>query len=298
MLIFSGTLTSHAEEDHTPLKLKNAVINQTEAKSGDRIVITFEVEPDYESGPMPDADINIMDGSGNIMYSMMSYMGDNKYQFAMGMGESDPMGEWSISTITFNDNAGNTSVYAGTDPLLKHTKWKFLDGKPEAEIDRDPPELKNFTLLTKSVDAAGKVEFSLDLADQNGPSSGSIIFKHTKTDSVLNESITYNKTNGRYEGSISLPEFAKNGEWKISFLLLRDRLGNEKWYRPDEYPFLKNTAFEVTGGVSDFEKPVYKSISFSKQKVHGGDKLTVFVDAVDKDSKIEEAKEPIKFTIF
>jgi hypothetical protein len=296
ILFMSGTSIGFAEEDTTPLKLKSASINLKEAKVGDRIVITFEVEPDHESGPCTSndcGDIELLDPSGKRLLSMFGYIGNNKYQYSMNLDSSDLKGVYSVDSITLSDEAGNRSSYYGSDPLLKDIKFNLLNGKDG--VDNQPPTLSNLS-IKKEVNAKEGIKLNLGLSDKTGPVTGGIIFTHSISGAVINESIPYNSITGKYDGVIKLPDNVKNGEYQLSFLLLRDQLGNEAWYRPEDYSFLRGVKINVTGGESDIEPPVFESVKLSQLSAFPGDQLSVIVKAFDKQHSIDDASITFKNT--
>jgi len=76
--IFSSAPVGFADDDVTPLKLKATSINQKEAKIGDTIVITFEVEEDLESGVQEEENLIVVKHpSGKEIATNLRYIGDS-----------------------------------------------------------------------------------------------------------------------------------------------------------------------------------------------------------------------------
>lgn len=279
--IFSSATVGFADNDVTPLKLKAASINQKEAKIGDTIVITFEVEEDLESGILEhdgDNSIEVKHSSGKGILTHLRYIGNNKFEFRWKLDASTLKGIWYVDYIQLSDAAGNDSYYHSNDHLLEGLRYNVLNGID----DTAPPKLTNLTVLTKEVKAGGQVKltYSISEASKLGPSYVQI--KHDRTESWLHGIIFYNSITKKYESTIDVPKNMKNGQWSVNYLTLADEYGNEEYYRESEHSFLTGKSFIITGGTDDVTPPVFKSIKLSTTSVYGGDTFSVWVDAEDQ----------------
>ncbi|WHY66863.1 Ig-like domain-containing protein [Neobacillus sp. SuZ13] len=277
--IFSSAPVGFAEDDVTPLKLKAASVNLKDAKIGDTIVFTFEVEEDLESGIAEDGHgITIKHSSGSEIASNLFYKGDNTFEFRWKLDSSTLKGTWSVDYISLYDAAGNKSEYYRNDPLIEGLTYHVVDGVE----DTTPPRLTNMALLTKDAQAGGQVKMTFSISEISGLGESYVYFKHERTENWLQGKIVYNSNAKRYEAILDVPKVIQNGKWTLDFLRLADIHGNEEWYRASEHTFLGGKTINITGGTDDFDAPVFKSIKLSTTSVYGGDTFTVWVGAEDK----------------
>ncbi|WP_163099377.1 Ig-like domain-containing protein [Peribacillus alkalitolerans] len=286
LLLLTTSNIVFAANDVTPLKLKSASINMKEAAIGDTIVLRFVMYPDLESGPIEDpgyTSIRLQHSSGNGIDTMLNYIGNNTYELRYKLDSSMLRGSWHVDYIQVSDNAKNSSYFDTTNPIISSITFNVKNGVTDAQ----PPVLNGFTLLTPNAKAGEEVKIKLPLTEPNGPVQGRVIFMHTKSDGVINESITLNTATNQYECNFVLPADVRNGEWKFSYLTLRDKHGNEQHYRADDYSYLSNVTLNVSGGTGDYENPILKSIELKTPSVYGGDYLKAVIEAEDVGSGIQ-----------
>lgn len=277
--ILSSAPVGFAEDDVTPLKLKAASVNLKDAKIGDTIVFTFEVEEDLESGIAEDGHgISIKHSSGSEIASNLFYKGDNTFEFRWRLDSSTLKGTWSVDYISLYDAAGNVSEYFSHDPLIEGLSYNVVDGVE----DTTPPRLTNMALLTKDAQAGGQVKMTFSISELSGLGESYVYFKHERTENWLQGKIEYNSSTKKYEAILDVPKVIQNGKWTLNFLRLADVYGNEEWYRASEHTFLDGKTVNITGGTDDFSAPIFKSIKLSATSVYGGDTFTVWVGAEDK----------------
>lgn len=291
VLILPTVKDVKAASDVTPIKLLNTSINQTEAKIGDTIVMTFEVAPDLESGFSEDPQdflISLKGETGGEIPTLLDYIGNNKYELRWKIAENTLKGRWYIDYVSFADKAGNRSYYHSNDPLISKLNYYVTNGIS----DTNPAVLNGLKIETPIVKPNEQMKVRLDVTDESGQVEGSVIFRHKETGDYIH-AFFYGSTKD-CTGVLTVPENMKNGIWEVYYVRITDKYGNFKNYLPEDYPFFKGKYFEVTGGNSDFKVPEFISASLSQSSIYLGDSFTAYVNAKDNETGIQQVS--ISFT--
>ncbi|QIZ08599.1 DUF5011 domain-containing protein [Priestia megaterium] len=292
VLSLAGVVPANADTDTTPLILKSTSISGAEFRTGDIITMQFTVEDDFESGPAPDADINLMHSSGQYFYSMMRYIGNNTYEFSYRADSRLLQGEWHVSDITLYDNARNAQTYDTSSPLISKLCFQSLDGV----TDTTPPELTSVKLSRTTAQPGDKVIVTIGYKEEgSGLSHGSLTLRHIETNGyALFSNIYLNSATGEYEAEITIPKYTRNGVYDIGNLFLTDKAGHENRYTAGSEPMLAQAQLTISGAITDNTRPVFQSITVDKKEFYPGDSLNVVVNGSDTGSGLAQVQ--VQFT--
>ncbi|WP_409292983.1 Ig-like domain-containing protein [Peribacillus sp. SCS-37] len=292
VLSLAGVVPANADTDTTPLILKSTSISGADFRTGDIITMHFTVEEDFESGPAPDADIKLMHSSGQDIYSMMRYTGNNTYEFSYRADSRLVQGEWHVSDITLYDNARNEQTYDSSSVLISKLRFRMLDGG----TDTTAPELTSVTLSKTTAQPGDKVIVTIGYKEEeSGLSHGSVQLRHIETlDYSLFSNIYFNNDTGKYEAEITIPKYVRNGVYDIGNLSLSDKAGNQIKYWAVWFPMLAEAQLTISGGIKDNTRPVFQSITVDKKELYPGDSLNVVVNGSDTGSGL--AQVAVQFT--
>ncbi|WP_043930651.1 Ig-like domain-containing protein [Bacillus sp. EB01] len=293
IVCLAGVVPAKADNDTTPLILKDASITGTEFRTGDIITMQFTVEDDFESGPADDANINLMHSSGQEINSMMRYTGENNtYEFSYRADNSLLQGDWYVSDISLYDKAGNLQTYDTSSPLISKLRFRMLEGG----ADTTAPELTSVNLNTTAAKPGDKVIVTIGYKEEgSGLSHGTLTLRHIETlDYNLSSDIYLNSATGKYEAEITIPKYTKNGVYDIGNLSLADNAGNKRTYWAPSFPVLAEAQLTISGASTDTTRPVFHSITVDKKELYPGDSLNVVVNGSDSGSGI--ARVQVQFT--
>lgn len=144
-----------------------------------------------------------------------------------------------------------------------------------------PPVFKHAEFLKDTYDIGEPIMIQVDSEPGTNPmdivwvqieheQSGQLFYSHN---------IPYKE--GGTDVAIDLPETAPSGKYVIQAVSLIDESGvTTNTFRP-------GGSFELVGGQTDIEKPIFKGASFDKEQYEPGDEVVLKVDTTDEQSGIE-----------
>lgn len=289
LLALPINLIGYAASDTTPPKLIKATINKHEVRDGDVLRITFELAPDLESGLNEDGhsgQIRLRHSSGTLIASVNQYIGNNKYEFKWDIEAINMMsGKWFVESVQFSDNANNKSSYHYQDhAVLKDLYFSFKDGIAEPE----KPVLNGITIQTPETSPGHAIRVNLDITDPSDAlHRGYVRFRHKLTDASITAYLRKKQSGNGWEATAAIDQNIKNGDWYVQFVNLTGNHFSVN-YHPEDYPFLKYKKFIVSGGINDFNKPIFNSVELPKSSIQVGDSFDIYVDAKDLETGLED----------
>ncbi len=183
-------------------------------------------------------------------------------------------GEWKISEVRLEDNVGNQRTYnisqlnsMGIDTTFNVISVSDTQAPVLAGLSHTP-ETINTTSSSANINVA--VSFTDDISGiyslvvrLQKPSGGGIsvpVFSY--------RNITWgNKNNGIISGSITIPQYSEQGEWKISEVYLEDNVGNQRTYNITQLNTMSiDTTFNVIS-VSDTQAPVLTGLTHTPETI-------------------------------
>lgn len=91
----------------------------------------------------------------------------------------------------------------------------------------------------------------------------------------------------RYLARIQVPRDAEEGAWHINFLSLSDNASNTVHVTYAQSGLLQNAILHVSSSRPDSTPPTVKTVWLERRAMNGGEKNTVFVQAVDDKSGVQ-----------
>jgi hypothetical protein len=212
-------------------------------------------------------------------------------------------GTWKLTRVQLQDAAGNFVNYG---PAFSN---HFPNGTPtdlsvtSTAPDTTPPTLVSLDFTPKTVDvtnAAQTVTVTAHLTDDNtGVNSAVIYFSSPSSAQTAFASFSLTSgtaTDGTYTASVTIPQGAEPGTWKIYRVSLQDTASNSVEYGPNfarPFPSGMPTDLSVLNANVDTTAPTLVSLSFTPQSVDvssAAQTITVTAHITDDMSGVQHAE--------
>ncbi len=319
---------AYAEEDITAPRLISVEVLTPNVNAGDSIRVKIEVEEtgtgitEAGIGLVRFAE-NIRDyryKSSNVVYDSPQYSSEDEYFtiiFDIPTDQSIIGGEWMVSRITLVDAKGNDDLIGWGVPsnYIKsqrfETVYEFdrtiqVSGGQSEEVFKYPV-LNSIKIQEKDLTPSDNLTIELNVTCELGLSSFDLGFIHRKDNMEFSyhaEPTTTKKGTHDHVIKVPLPSNIHNGEWELINLYINDGAdgnggyytyyttneGEEGWFvnsnnYDDKFEML---TFNITGGVTDTEKPLVTDISIlMDDKVVQKPGMVPFkVDILEEDSGV------------
>ena len=189
---------------------------------------------------------------------------DGVYESQMAMPQYSEKGIWKLSYVTISDRIGNNKHLNKEEMVALGFPTEF---EVESIGDIEPPNLMSFDFDPKSIDtsvSSQKITFTVRLTDDLSGigmrddnswygSSASFISpsgnQHAYVSFDPQDRISGTDLDGVYESQMAMPQYSEKGIWKLSYVSISDRIGNNKHLNIDEMEALRfPTEFDVVSG--------------------------------------------------
>ena len=99
-----------------------------------------------------------------------------------------------------------------------------------ASSDITPPTVKSIELNKTVVQPGEDINFTLEAEDLESGIAGTPVIELKRNTTTYTEGIyiylNYNPTTNKFEGTYNVPSNAMNGEWYVSWIYIKDDVGN------------------------------------------------------------------------
>ena len=158
-------------------------------------------------------------------------------------------GEWKLYFIKLIDKVGNERTYREED-LGKEYRFKLIDG----ETDLTPPIIKDMIWSSNELKIGETLEVEIEAYDEESGielgdylKGSSIYIEHSDTKIYKGALLEYDETRKIYKAKFEITPDMQTGEWKLYFIKLIDKVGNERTYKEEdlekEYRLKLNSVF-------------------------------------------------------
>jgi hypothetical protein len=282
---FSGSefTVTNPNADMTPPTVNSVTVDKTEARPGDKVKVSLDVTDD-KSGV---ASVYVeMRGSNRGYLSKEAILNSttNKYEATFTIGETTRPGTWSISSINVGDKEENYKYYPNDEENLDLSPANFT--VINENIDIVPPTLKSVTVDKKEAAPGEEVKVSVNASDDQSGIEQIYISLYGSQGGNLRKKAEYNLETKKYEATFQITDTTKPGTWKISYINITDKAGNEIYQESEEFDF-SGSEFTVTNPNADMTAPTVNSVTVDKTEAHPGDKVKVSLDVTDDKSGVE-----------
>ena len=142
-------------------------------------------------------------------------------------------GEWRLLYLHLFDNAGHNHAYEEGE-LAEMGLGTKLTVKAEEPEDTGSPQLFDLTIEPDEINTSVSkqpVSVVMDLVDESGLSEAAVFFESPSGESSAfgggPKLVSGSPTNGSFEVVVTFPAGSEAGEWKISSIVLVDKVGNK-----------------------------------------------------------------------
>ncbi|SCN26521.1 MG2 domain protein [Clostridium sp. N3C] len=224
------------------------------------------------------------------------------YQITYTVNEYDESGSYTIRSISIEDRAGHFITYYNSN-YYDDEPYTFDFSAADFDIsgttpDKEDPKIDSVSVNKKNAEPGDTVTIAVTASDD---ASGIEYLYATIVDAdSLGDEWTYSLdvswmkvSEGVYVAEYTVGQYSENGNYKIAYVELGDRVGNEiTYYNSNLYPNennlydFSNADFSISGCTPDYEAPKLLSVNVDKKNVEPGDTVTITVQASDDVSGI------------
>jgi predicted RNA-binding protein with TRAM domain len=277
-----------ANYDTTPPELLNIEFDKNTVKAGEDIKVTIDVT-DKGSGVKEIGWFVLKNPSKNNGVSTSDFHEnvEGKWEGTITIPDGAEDGEWTLESLGISDNTGN---YLQLTNFTNYSFKKSISVEGETEYDKTPPVLHNIVFDKNTVKAGEEIKVTIDVTDEGSgvKEIGWFVIKNPSKNNGASISDFQKNVEGKWEGTITIPEGAEDGEWTLESLGISDNTGNYlQLTNFTNYSFKKSISVE---GETEYDKtpPVLHNIVFDKNTVKAGEEIKVTIDVTDEDSGVKE----------
>jgi len=220
------------------------------------------------SGMDPWVQVDFVSPSG-VTYSAYDahyVSGTTSQAFTIPAGSA--AGTYSISFVLVKDKIGNSKFYRSVDLAALGFPTTFQVTSSTQDVA--PPTINSFDITPKSMDvssAPATVLVSLAATDPSG------MDPWVQVDFVSPSGVTYSAYDAHYisgttSQAFTIPSRSAAGTYSITFVLVKDKIGNSKFYRSADLAALGfPTTFQVTSSTQDITPPSIASFDITPKSV-------------------------------
>lgn len=273
-------IVTGGSDDVTCPEIKTLSYNKSVLEPGEKLIITAEIE---EENDLEKFKIFFHNPDGKSISAMFNKMSKNTYQAEVNITTATSIGTYSIRFISLEDKCGHSTGYDWSNN-------DFPFGDKEYEIQVEEPENKQTCTFNFSIDKTSVVPG--DVVHITATASGNCtdkVLPHIQIENGNNvRGLNYVKTSeNTYEWNVVIDENYPNGKYiaNISYGCSDAELLDTIYVNFENAEII---FFNVTNATDDLNKPLIKSIDFSKKSYTLGDTIIVTVN-IEDESEIKEA---------
>ncbi|MFB3165504.1 DUF5050 domain-containing protein, partial [Neobacillus sp. 179-J 1A1 HS] len=215
---------------------------------------------------------------------------EGKWEGTLIIPENAESGDWFIESLGIKDKTGN---YLQLDQaeLQDYNVTKGFTVEGVSNYDTTNPTLHNIEFSKSTVKAGESIKVYITATDDNSGIEGIGWFtvRNPSKNSGTSTSTFIQNSEGKWEGTLIIPENAESGDWFIESLGIKDKTGNYLQLDQAELQDYNVTKGFTVEGVSNYDttNPTLHNIEFSKSTVKAGESIKVYITATDENSGIE-----------
>ncbi|MFK8794028.1 Ig-like domain-containing protein [Planococcus plakortidis] len=279
--LVSGMVPVFAEGDTTPPIIKSMKVSTKEAKVGETIKFSADVEDNFSGVKYVFVYFNSPTGNRSLNLSLSYNPESGFYEATHEVIEADEGGLWELNFISVQDMVSNKKNYSPyeIDNLNSNIDFTILNENG----DTTPPAIKSMKVSTKEAEVGETITFSADVEDDfAGVKYVFVYFDSPSGNRSLNLSLSYNPESGLYEATHEVIEADEGGLWELNFISVQDMVSNKKNYSPYEIDNLNsNIDFTILNKNGDTTPPAIKSMKVSTKEAKVGETITFSADMED-----------------
>ncbi|MCK3881050.1 hypothetical protein HCC13_01460 [Streptococcus suis] len=240
-------------EDRTAPKLVSYTLDKTEYQAGETVTLTVESEDDSNLSYVS-ADFSSSDGRQRLYFSSSSVekLANGLYRSVLtsSIPENRPSDIYNLTYLSLRDEIGNNVTYydSSNNSLAEHTFAPLSMTVTGTVTDRTAPKLVSYILDKTEYQAGETVTLTVASEDDSNLSYVSADFSSSDGRQRLyfSSSSVEKLANGLYRSVLtsSIPENRPSDIYNLTYLSLRDEIGNNVTYYDSSNNSLAEHTFE------------------------------------------------------
>ena len=279
--VFCKVLDENGDFDEEAPILNNINFNPNEVKVGDNLEITFDVYDNLSGIKYMYCYYYI----GNEWRSVDVYKDkNNQYKMQIPITEDMIYKTIRFSYINIEDNTGNSIGYQ-QEELEKYT-INVLDKNGQA--DNENPQINSITANKESLKVGEELILSVDVTDDTKIKN---VYGEIYIGSSFNRvDFIYDETTEKYIYKLTVTKELEYKNITVQSIGAVDISGKNSYLYNYSGEYLKPIKIIDENGVNDDIAPTFNSISFNKNTIKVGDKLSILVSATDQLSGVSSVR--------
>ncbi len=238
-----------AESDSTPPEVRSLWVDKLTLSGGEKNGVRVEVRDDQSGVAAVRGAFQSPSKSAQVPFLCAAGADPAFWEGPVSIPANAECGRWTLQTLRVTDNAGNLALLTGLSPQMAGAEFVVAGG----DCDSLPTSLERVDLSPVIVtnDAASGITITVGLSDEGhraisisgwaaGPASTNgqvprIFFSCARAS---------NDPGAPWTGTISVPQYAAKGIWRIGLVRLQDKSLTFRDYTPAS-PVLAQAWFEV-----------------------------------------------------
>ncbi|WP_105206865.1 hypothetical protein [Streptococcus suis] len=226
-------------EDRTAPKLVSYTLDKTDYQSGETVTLTVDSEEDSNLATVS-ADFSSSDGRQSLYFSSSSVekLANGLYRSVLtsSIPENRPSDIYNLTFISLRDEIGNNVTYydSSNNSWSEHTFAPLSMTVTGTVTDRTAPKLVSYTLDKREYRAGETVTLTVDSEEDSNLATVSADFSSSdgRQSLYFSSSSVEKLANGLYRSVLtsSIPENRPSDIYNLTFISLRDEIGNNVTY--------------------------------------------------------------------
>ncbi len=175
-------------------------------------------------------EVSLVHGDDENEYVALKPVMRGQWVGALTIPRWTPDGVWRLSQAYVQDRVGQEMLYGGEDPMPFHAALRIV-----STGDRTSPRLTGLSFTPKAVNTSHRPRYVRFTArardDQTGVAGVTVVLMSPATGRVAYAALTKKPGSSMtYRGRVVIPRWIRSSRWRMWFVVVFDRAGNDKVY--------------------------------------------------------------------
>ena len=273
-----------AEEDVTAPELVEVTLDRSEidVSSGAGIVDVTVTATDDISGIKSvelyfESPTEAQSAQRSARDPIMGTANEGTYALRLTLPRYGETGTWRLKYVWVRDEVGNHREYRAAELAALGLSASF--DVVSTEKDTTAPEIVEVVLGSSEVgvsDGAGTIDVTVKATDDiSGIKSVELYFESPtgaqSAQKSARDPLKGTSNDAEYAFRLTLPQYSESGIWRLKYVWIRDKVGNNREYRAAELAALGLSAsFEVVAAQEDLTPPELVAVILESSEVDVG----------------------------
>jgi Bacterial Ig domain len=263
--------------DVLPPEIKGVQFTPNIIQAGEPVEIQVEATDNLSGVDYLNVGLVNEDGNQLDIYDFVEQ--DGKWVSSWTTSAYMPSGEYKVRFISAYDKTGNEYHKNSNRGDVFPEEFGTLTVENENE-DVTAPEIQNVSFTTPVVNAGDQGYVKILATDDLSGISQINMGLVSPSGQTIHVHDAVQQFDNSWLASFQVTQYAEPGEWKVSYVNITDKVGNQRSYETDYLPNHFGT-FTVINDNPDVNPPVIQSVSFDKDSYQSGDILRVSAKVTD-----------------